>query len=366
MTLNPSRTGSRIDALTSTRAFAALLVVVFHFGTTAYPFNHLLRFFSQGNIAVSYFFVLSGFVMSLTYFYKPVDYITFIQRRFARIAPAYYLALLLSILPFLFLHFVKKDMALEDNFLGKLVLNVFFLQAYVPGYALSLNGPGWSLSVEWFFYLLFPGLLFMMKKKVKTFIVNGLILFVLSQLVHCMLAYRLKGSAQGKLFEFTYYQPLLHLNEFVVGMIGSLLYFRLQDRPQFRHPLLTPAALILTIAAILYNPYSLSYHDGFIAPLFALFILAVALGNPAFLRLQPLVFMGEISYGIYILQRPVWYFVDKQLNPKFFHLPGTALFYVYTAILIVVAGLSYYLIERPCRRWLNGLKFMPARVPSTN
>src|SRR5690349_3485064 len=84
-----------IDSLTSTRAFAALLVVAFHFANinTGIPF--IDRFFKNGNLAVSYFFVLSGYIMYLSYVDIYRGYKNFIQRRIARIVPLYWVALIL-------------------------------------------------------------------------------------------------------------------------------------------------------------------------------------------------------------------------------------------------------------------------------
>ena len=90
-----------INSLTATRGFAALLVVVFHYGCTVFPFNQAEHFFRNGNLAVNYFFVLSGFVMYSAYSQRQITYGYFIRRRFARIYPAYLLAVLLAVVPVL-------------------------------------------------------------------------------------------------------------------------------------------------------------------------------------------------------------------------------------------------------------------------
>jgi peptidoglycan/LPS O-acetylase OafA/YrhL len=357
MDKNPTPAANRIDTLTSTRAFAALLVVIFHFGISAYPFNYLQSFFANGNIAVGYFFVLSGFVMGLTYFTKPVDYGTYIKKRFARIAPVYYLALALTILAFLCFHFFWQGPPLGDSFGTQFVLSVFFLQAYVPGYSLSLNFPAWSLSVEFFFYLLFPALLWMMRKNGKAFFLGGVALFLVSQAATFLLLHRPDMDNHPLLFDFSYYHPLLHINEFVTGMIGSWFYIRSGDARFFKSKLLVPGVLILIIAMIILHPVPTDYHNGFLAPLFLLLILSVAWSNPALLRWQPLIFLGEVSYGIYILQRPVWYYMANELNPRFLHLQTTPLFFSYTVVLILVSSLSYYFVEKPCRNWINNFSF---------
>ncbi|MFZ9956604.1 MAG: hypothetical protein ACO3E1_10840, partial [Flavobacteriales bacterium] len=64
---------------------------------------------------------------------------------------------------------------------------------------------------------------------------------------------------------------------------------------------------------------------------------------------KPLVFLGEISFGIYLLQLPVYLFYQS----VFFYLGFTFNFYVFLLLLIAVAALSYFLIEKPSRDFIN-------------
>ncbi len=80
----------RIEQLTFTRFIAAISIVIFHYGRNITPLNYCDFVFCQANMAVSYFFVLSGFVMAIAYRdNKRVHFGRFIQRRFARIYPVY-------------------------------------------------------------------------------------------------------------------------------------------------------------------------------------------------------------------------------------------------------------------------------------
>ena len=90
----------RSEQLTFTRFFAAISIVIFHFGKNISPFNDstIKVLFSQAHIGVSYFFLLSGFIMILAYKEKgEIEFIDYIKRRFARIYPVYGLAILLLI-----------------------------------------------------------------------------------------------------------------------------------------------------------------------------------------------------------------------------------------------------------------------------
>src|SRR5215203_4532966 len=93
-----------IPQLTFTRFLAAISIVLFHYAALIFPFNipELHYFISHANLGVSYFFVLSGFILSFVYdaefFSKPGALKKFFIARFARIYPVYLIALLLSII----------------------------------------------------------------------------------------------------------------------------------------------------------------------------------------------------------------------------------------------------------------------------
>ena len=147
----------QLDQITFTRFIAALSVVFFHFGNQVFPLNIPLldNVMKAGPIAVNYFYLLSGFIMAIAY-YRPDSTKSFNIKsywlaRFARIYPVYLIA-------FLLIAVTKLN---EPDITTSLLLNASLLQSWIPDYALSLNSPGWSLSVEAFFYLCFPVLLAM-------------------------------------------------------------------------------------------------------------------------------------------------------------------------------------------------------------
>src|SRR2546423_1204586 len=154
----------RLPALTSLRFFAALHVFMFHvqaiggvFGPASYR-----SLASIGYVGVTFFFVLSGFVLVYTYAGKAITARDFWRARLARVYPAYAFALLLTAPFFVFAvhHYSEIKvpfMAFQAaHFKVAGALEILLLQSWVPPAALSWNAVGWSLSVEAFFYLLFP------------------------------------------------------------------------------------------------------------------------------------------------------------------------------------------------------------------
>src|SRR3954469_3132944 len=156
-----------LPALTSLRFLAALHVLLFHVQAMGAVFGPawFRNLSSIGYVGVSFFFVLSGFILVYTYAGKQVNTGDFWRARFARVYPAYAFALLISMPFFLFAvrHFneIKLPFMAFEAAHVKLTaaLEILLLQAWVPPAALSWNPVGWSLSVEAFFYLLFPLLL---------------------------------------------------------------------------------------------------------------------------------------------------------------------------------------------------------------
>lgn len=198
--------------------------MVFHFGKGAFPFHHypLNVLFQKAELAVSCFFMLSGFVMILAY--GKSEYIPprlYFVNRLSRIYPAY----LLVLLGMAFFHFISPY---PSDFRG-FFLNLAMVQSWILGYALSFNGPGWSLSVELFFYLSFPFLFNWIYKRWqwKYLLLLGVFLFLISQALTHLLRYsdfyKPEPSFQHDL---TYFFPLIHWHEFILGSLGGLFFLK--------------------------------------------------------------------------------------------------------------------------------------------
>ena len=143
----------RIEELTFFRFLAAAIVVIFHFGGEITGLSGVL---TSGPEMVTFLFVLSGFVMGIAYLNKDISTSRYLWARVSRILPVYLLALVM----------VVSSYAISNNEINlvSLALNLTLLQSWVSPHPLSLNHPGWSLSVEAFFYFSFPFILYLIKK----------------------------------------------------------------------------------------------------------------------------------------------------------------------------------------------------------
>ena len=356
-----------MQQLTFTRFVAAMSVVVFHWSLHTPGLLEATRDFRVllGQTMVSYFFVLSGFIMASVYD-RPgtkVDAWRYWGMRVARIYPVYLLGLIWMAA---LLHAGIGDTRHDAP---ALLLGALMLQAWSPAFALSVNAPAWSLSAEAFFYLLFPWALLAMDRmrgSAMVFVATAIV-WLLSLAAHLWALSRLFGNDPVVGHEFLYYNPLMHFNSFLVGMCAGMLVKRhlgvLRTGPGASFPLATIVVLVLSpvlAAAIALNLDAINAWtrlpftptNGLLAPLFALFIAALSIDGSAlstFLRQAPLVLLGHISYAIYILHIPVSWSLRSALPDMFPVSHPVATFAIYVVALLAVSYASFRWMETPLR-----------------
>jgi len=163
----------RVESLSIFRFIAAIIIVNFHF-TNLFP-----GFLTSGPEMVTFFFVLSGVVLTLKYYEKEhFSSKEFFLRRIKKLYPSYLIALTMIIAWFFTIHLnVSND---------KLLLSLFALQAWFPLHPLDLNFPAWAISVEAFFYFSFPMILYILKRNRKNpyyIVLFALFFWAMTQLV---------------------------------------------------------------------------------------------------------------------------------------------------------------------------------------
>jgi peptidoglycan/LPS O-acetylase OafA/YrhL len=161
------------------------------------------------------------------------------------------------------------------------------------------------------------------------------------------------------------YNPLLHLPEFMIGMATGWLFMRAPERAsRFRHSgWLAGAALVAIIIGLIGGARlpSPPMHV-LLTPLFALLIYALANGGGALgalLSRPAVVLLGEMSFALYLLQKPLWLAwqaIDERLAPDgATDYARLRFFLVYALCLLASSALTYWLVERPARDTLRRL-----------
>lgn len=333
-----------------------MIVVIHHFGQNIYPFNSniFFRIAHYGDESVNYFFILSGFIMVVAY-YKPANALVqfnkrkYFINRFARIYPVYLLALLLLVL------FVTGfDKSLYMHFGLRLPLEFLLVQSWVG--KTSLNFPGWTLSVEMFFYICFPFLLqFLSKRTNWELVVSGSLVFFLNLIANIYFSDSYKLESNVGLFQ--HFSPVFHIATFVEGIIAGLLFiknYNFLKNKQFRIKIIcyTLASLYLLISITAFN-FPKYHHNGLLVPAYFLFILAFSFESKwtSFYSNRLFVYLGDISYSLYILQVPVWLFYRHFTAGM--SLDNNLSFYLYLLILMAVSSLVYSFYERTVQNWIK-------------
>lgn len=354
-----------LDALTSLRFLAAAYVVAFHyeryfFAGAPRPDAVLLGF-----SGVTFFFVLSGFI--LAYNYRAVDFAAvqakprFYRARFARIVPVFLLALAVH-LPWFVGWVLKTPQPLQSLMASGAVLAPLGLHAWVPGAACSLDCPSWSISVEIVFYALFPILLpLVLRSPVRVAVATLGLWCALTALATILWnAYAagvslIEPEAGGLvpvlLAQFIKYFPLMHLPEFVAGLLLFVLWQRIRLPPWLL--LIGFALAAAMLLAIVHAVPPALLHNGLTAVAWAPLILAGAAMRGGLLCTRPLIFLGRISFALYLLHIPVYAMLNTldrmALNGALAAHPWLGIGLTSLAAL-VAATAAHVLVEKPARR----------------
>jgi peptidoglycan/LPS O-acetylase OafA/YrhL len=363
----------RLPALTSLRFFAALHVFAFHMYAMKIANDTGLarRISSIGYVGVSFFFILSGFILVYTYADRDTSAGEFWRARVARIYPAYLFSLLFNA-PFFFYVVLKMHPVPvpffqwpQDHLIASCALVLSLLQSWIPGAALAWNPPAWSLSVEAFFYLLFPALIIWLARKrpaswfqiaLVSWIVSLAITFLYVWLRPDGVAFVDDNSTLNWLSALNF-NPLVRLPEFLLGACCGFLFLRGKIDQKWATPLILAGLAYFAVIIATANriPYPI-LHDAALTPAFAAIIFGIAF-RPKWTRvleIAPLILLGEASYSFYLLHSSL---IGMIFNPTGQPLhPSVPRFILGLVIPVGISILVFKLIEQPARRKLRGKK----------
>lgn len=328
--------------LTGLRFIAALMVYLCHLNTDYFGV-FVKEMFSQGFIGVSFFFILSGFILSYSYEDKLKNEVTskrqFILLRLAKIVPMH----LLLAMPFILL-----TIHLKNFDFSKTLTNILLMQSWIPkeDYYFSLNGVSWSLSDELFFYLMFIPLIYTsITKKVIT---------AISIITLLLTIYFLKIIQTEELNHWLYYIfPVSRLVEFICGMIIYACWKN--SRQQTVDSLLFLISLLPLLIAIYYSNNinnSLRYSLYYLLPMVIFFTSCIYLRNGVIhtiLSSKTLELLGKSSFIFYLIHQPIILFCFK----IFGHNPGPLYLIALLVIITIVSIILYKLVEEPLELMLR-------------
>jgi len=346
---------ARLPSLTGMRFAAAAMVFMFHAiwlnSFTDQALKHAYRsvFMTVGYATVSCFFILSGFVLTISH--HPGDRAgLFWRRRFFRVYPDHILTFALAL----------GGLSTQAY---QYVCNIFLVQNWYPNYGLMISGNpvSWSLSCDAFFYACFPALILLAHRVRAEFLwwcADGAVLVIYGA---ACIAYFLipshpampDGEPVGLYqFWFLFHFPVVRVFEFVLGIIMA----RIIQTGRWPGIRMTPVVLLFVplILLGLRIPHVFDLVALWVVPL-ALLLPAIATADiratASWLRTRVMVRLGEISLAFYLTHATTMYFLLLALRSTLHGtIGGIALLVMSMAAAIAVAWLLYVLWERPIMR----------------
>jgi peptidoglycan/LPS O-acetylase OafA/YrhL len=357
---------NKILYLESLRGIAALGVALHHSRLDTPLASNV--FADNAWLLVDFFFVLSGFVIALNYqdvICNRRTLLDFQYRRFLRLYPLHVVMLVV----FLLLECAKViatsvvGLSADSGAFGG--NNVFtFLASFTLTQSLFLNssiwnGPSWSISAEFFTYALF-GLLVLMARRNRGFMI----------VASCVISLAGALYVWKSGYDFMIFRCLL---SFFVGVLAFNLTKLSRRRTSSTAGSLAVAAVLVLLLSRTWeahDPWALVFPPAFGAMLYMLVTFEGRGFLKNLLEARPLVYLGTISYGIYMVHWAVWYLTNQVLRFGFkvntFTTPNggtiihiqdawvaSAVVVVGVSIILALAHFSYRYLEKPVmdRRW---------------
>jgi len=368
----------RIDCLDGLRALAALWVLVGHCFTLT---GWTLPLLDKPDLGVDLFMMLSGFLMVFHYqmreqvepWSRAGTWLKFWTRRFFRIAPLYYVLLIVALLtgPQLlawrseldrFLHLQSVwPAAYLDRSLSNLLAHLSFLFGMLPSYVARTPLPDWSLGLEMQFYAVFPALMLLIRKTgwIRT----------------AALAMILAGAITHITWHLSWHYSMPAFLPFKIDIFLAGMLLAHSCRVDTQHVWAYFAAALVLVCEPMQGEASPERVMGRLAMVMALFALllhgrlpgrlhSLVAAVSAALGSKPLRILGEISYSTYLLHllvmAPVIVFITRhggqQLSPVMrsaIALPAVA------ALVYPLSWLTYKFIELPGQELGRSLRRSP-------
>ena len=346
----------KIDSLTGIRGIAALWVVFFHF-RHSYGINNVVNFdwlVDKGYWGVDFFFVLSGFVLSYNYFSKfngPdfgfAYYKRFLVKRLARIYPLHLFTLVIHAI----LLFIGYKIGQEIVFHGRCGLdsavgNILLVHAWGFFPSLTWNYPSWSISAEWFAYLivLLVGIRYFPRVNrtyhVLTVAVMWGALIVYTIYIGEAISYLAANSLPRVTTEF---------------LAGCLLY---RIVPKDHHSRWANLIFLIGFGGFAILTQLPVKYEFLLLPLIMLSIYSLWVGSSlgeVIFGNRIVVFLGEISYSIYLMHPTVQFiggFIVRNTNVLSTAANAWIILTIKVAAVLILSIATYYLVEKPSRRAL--------------
>lgn len=343
----------RIEQLTGLRFFAALLVFVSHLNwvNSSYFFQ---KIFKEGYVGVSFFFILSGFLLSLSYKVKIanglISFNRYVFLRFARLTPLH----VATALPFIALAIYHGNFSFITT-----ILNLSYLQSFVPNshFYFSLNAPSWSLSNEMFFYMCFFLLAVISFRQLCSYTLILFIIIIISAFViTATIGSNVLFGSNSFVHWLFYIFPGFRILEFLFGMV----LYEIWNKGYRVNKNFIPLSYVILFTSMYFASlvpeafrFSLYY-----LPVSSFFLYAHLTNVSFFTKFYSskiLVLLGNASFAFYLIHQPLIAVFKKLLSS--FDLSNFSFFIISLCFISILSVLVYEFYEKKAERLLKKLAY---------
>ncbi len=357
----------RLFELDVFRGLAALGVVIFHY-TSQYNslYNHsseLNFYFSYGRHGVEFFFIISGFVilMSMERIKSSLD---FIVGRFARLYPNYWVGIILTSIVITLSQLPEEQISLTNILINFTMFQGFF---NVP----NVDGVYWTLYIELCFYIL---MLLLFKNKLLKYIEPILTGWLVVALFFCIKTYAARWGWFADAIDFD--SNFLQNNFILINRSGLVDNLANSLRNSLRNILILKYAHLFILGIMLYKQYKQGFnryrwavifvcilaqrfaysHEQswettiFVAGFTLLIVLSIQ-GYFKWINFKPLIFLGTISYSLYLIHQNLGYAMIRMLYTYNIHPYISILIAIILSLTIAVA--MTFFIEQPALKFIK-------------
>ena len=318
----------QIHAITAFRFVAAAYVFLFHLNMR-FPIGKddlLTSIIKNGAVGMVFFFVLSGFI--LAYSHNSGNFGAYYKKRIARIYPPYIFMGIISA-PFLI------DIPLEKTPTILLLFATTTQAWFYNAFNFWNFGGSWSVSVEMFFYIIFPIIFKSIRSRNNYY-------FLIISYVFASAIYPIAMSlGDNYKIPFYYSNPIYRLPEFIFGVSVGYLF---SNGLKLGKTWFAAGIVFLSYGLTLDNQSFMQRNYIILPSLALLFLSSHALIEGKNIISKTFIYLGEISYSFYLMQLPILMAIDKKLIPLSddMIINWIMLFIVN----IAMASISYHLVER--------------------
>jgi peptidoglycan/LPS O-acetylase OafA/YrhL len=360
----------------SIRGIAILMVILVHSAQefTFFTDTIISKLCEYGQMGVQLFFVASAYTLCLSFKNRNHESKFLIKygiRRFFRIAPAYYIGILIYFL----IAILKDKSGISHTFLpnysiAAVLTNILFLHGLFPFANNNIVPGGWSIGTEMLFYVVFPSLYFLSRKLTNSSITKGL-LFLVATFLICQSFFIFLNTLTGEFVENNNFWYYLLLNQLPVFALG-IFYFHYESHKLFQKSVISDILLFgmfTGISATLWFGFNKDYLFTlipFISGLSFIFLLQI-FKKCEKLNSRLIINIGKVSFSMYLIHFVFAYELKKVFLKKS-HIEwdlwstsaGLIIVYVFSVFASYkLAKIAYNYIEQPCinlgKRIVNSL-----------